>query len=119
VIRLAEVARQLLNEVTPSKHAIHKAVKGPYLVKVKYLNKNGSLGGDRFLLPVAYGLTTRGNPVVRAYQFDGHTETLNPKWKLFLVSKIKSWYMTGRKMAPPELYNPSDDRSMARVDFQY
>jgi hypothetical protein len=118
LIRLAELARRILSEGSPNNIELRVAVKGPYLVRIDYMNKDGSQGGERIILPVAVGDTIRGNLAVRAYQYDGHTETLNPKYKLFLVKKITSWSMTQRYKKPPPPYNAAGDKSMARVHFQ-
>lgn len=46
---------------------------------------------ERYILPVAYGLTKNGKRAVRAYQTAGSTKRGVPKWKLFLVDNIYSW----------------------------
>ena len=46
---------------------------------------------ERYILPVAYGLTKNGKRAVRAYQTAGSTKRGVPKWKLFLLDNIYSW----------------------------
>lgn len=46
---------------------------------------------ERYILPVAYGLTKSGKRAVRAYETAGSTRRGGPHWKLFLVDNIVSW----------------------------
>ena len=57
-------------------------------------NKNT---GSRIIEPVAYGLTSAGNPVIRAYQPYGDTTTKTPGWKFFRLDRISYWEETGVK----------------------
>lgn len=46
---------------------------------------------ERYILPVAYGVTKNGKRAIRAYQTAGSTKRGAPKWKLFLLDNIFSW----------------------------
>lgn len=46
---------------------------------------------ERYILPVAYGITKNGKRAIRAYQTAGSTKRGVPKWKLFLLDNIYSW----------------------------
>lgn len=46
---------------------------------------------ERYILPVAYGLTKSGKKAIRAYETAGSTRRGAPHWKLFLVDNIVSW----------------------------
>lgn len=51
---------------------------------------------ERYILPVAYGLTKNGKRAIRAYQTAGSTKRGVPKWKFFLLDNIYQWN-NGRK----------------------
>ena len=96
---------------------INDAIARTYEVKINYLSDNDKASGERIIQPVAYGLTKAGNPVIRAYQPFGDTQTSVPSWKMFLVSGIQSWKPMYKKVfkTPPEGFNPNDDKSMSVV----
>ena len=72
--------------------------------------------GERLIKPVAYGLSTSGNPVVRAYQESGSTKTGNKEWKEFLVDKLISWETRkDTTFDEPPGYNPNGDLGMQTV----
>lgn len=85
---------------------IIKAINGVLRVRIGYNDKKKnkvlnyektSLVGpekgknERYILPVAYGLTKAGKPAIRAYQSAGSTRRGEPHWKLFLLDNIFSW----------------------------
>lgn len=51
---------------------------------------------ERYILPVAYGITKNGKRAIRAYQTAGSTKRGVPKWKFFLLDNIYQWN-NGRK----------------------
>ena len=51
----------------------------------------GKATGRRLIYPVAYGVSTAGNPVVRAFEDNGDTLTSVPAWKFFRVDRILWW----------------------------
>ena len=78
----------VLNE-DASVNDVNDAISNMYKVKITY-DKNGH-NRERIICPVAYGISTAGNPVVRAFQEAGDTNTSVPKWKLFKLDRILSW----------------------------
>jgi hypothetical protein len=101
---------QLLTEITSVrdddiKNAINKMLR----VRISYDDKkrhpikhNGRIippnkgKNERYICPVAFGITKRGNRAVRAYQRSGSTKRGVPNWKLFLVDNIFNWSNTRR-----------------------
>lgn len=79
--------------------------------------------GPRLIEIYAYGVTTAGNPVIRAFQPYGDTTTSIPNWKYFLLNRISSWKETGQtyEKLPEDQYpgvgkfNPNGDKTMAYV----
>lgn len=96
------VKESLLNEIKANRDDdIKKAINNVLRVRISYNDKKGGKGkNERYILPVAFGLTKSGKKAVRAYQTAGSskrglTNPPNPrkipKWKLFLVDNIYSW----------------------------
>lgn len=80
--------------------------------------------GSRIIEPVAYGLTTAGNPVIRAYQPYGDTTTKTPGWKFFRLDRISYWEETGVKFGEIPDFNMDElnkdgDKTMAVVIKTY
>lgn len=84
---------------------ISGAITGMHPVVMCYDDNQGGGGKNkRVIYPVAYGISTAGNPVVRAFQKQGSTKTDAPKWKLFRLDRMKNWrVITSRTFNPNEL----------------
>lgn len=109
------VAEVLTEDVNVGK--INDAITRSYEVKINYESDNDTASGERIIQPVAYGLTKAGNPVIRAYQPFGDTQTSVPAWKFFLVSGIQSWKPLFKRIfdTPPPGFNPNGDKTMSTV----
>lgn len=80
---------------------IKKAINNVLRVRISYNDKKGGKGkNERYILPVAFGLTKSGKKAIRAYQTAGSSKRglttppnnrKYPKWKLFLMDNIYSW----------------------------
>ena len=95
----------LLNEISSNRdNDIKKAINNVLRVRISYDDKkkhsihyNGNIippnkgKKERYILPVAYGITKNGKRAIRAYQTAGSTKRGAPKWKLFLLDNIYSW----------------------------
>lgn len=99
--------QQMLNEISQSHDqriidAINKVVR----VRMTYNDRQDNfvlnyektklVGPDkgkneRYILPVAYGLTKSGKRAIRAFETAGSTRRGVPHWKLFLLDNIVSW----------------------------
>ena len=101
------VNESLLNELRQNRDDdIKKAVNNALRVRMSYDDKKGGKGKrERFILPVAFGLTKSGKKAVRAFETMGSSKRgltnppnrrKYPKWKLFLVDNIFSWSNTNR-----------------------
>lgn len=84
---------------------ISGAISGLHPVIMRYDDNKGGTGKNkRVIYPVAYGISTAGNPVVRAYQKQGSTKTASPSWKLFRLDRMKNWrVITSKTFNPSEL----------------
>ena len=73
--------------------SINSAISGMHPAIITYnSNDNEASGkGRRVIYPVAYGISTAGNPVVRAFQKQGSSKKGAPNWKLFRLDRVKMW----------------------------
>ena len=98
--------------------AINKCLR----VRIGYDDRQGGKGKrERYILPVAYGLSKTGRKVIRAYQTMGSTKRGVPKWKFFLFDNIYSWN-NGKKSYLPYKdklmnlgFNPTGDKGMTKI----
>ncbi len=71
----------------------------------------------------AYGQTTAGNKVIRAFEPYGGTQSKVPEWKYFLLDRIIDWKPTEQVFTRPAdfyyknvgKFNPTDDKTMSIV----
>ena len=90
--------------------AINSAVNNMHPAVITYNGPSGNGNGPRTIYPVAYGLSTAGNPVVRAFQPQGSTSTEVPAWKFFRIDRIASWKNdNSRTFNPAELNGFNED----------
>lgn len=96
------VNESLLNEIHQDREKdIKDAINNVLRVRMGYSDGKGGKGKkERYILPVAFGLTKNGKKAVRAYQTMGSSKRgltnppnrrKYPKWKLFLLDNIYSW----------------------------
>ena len=112
---LKELTRGILCE-SVSTNEINDAINLHNWVVINYDGTDNMHTDKRMIQPVAYGVSTAGNEVVRAFESFGDTKTIVPKWKYFRVDRISSWKNTGKTFdAPQPLFNPNDDKTMAMV----
>lgn len=108
--------------------SIRTAIRGLHPVWITYDDQKGGKGKARRLIyPVAYGKTSAGNPVVRAFQPQGSSkrglttppnDREKPKWKYFRVDRIKFWRTINSNIYnTDELvgFNEDGDKSMSEV----
>lgn len=101
------------------------SIKKRYEVGINYKADNDAKGsGYRIIQPVAYGKTSSGNLVIRAFQPYGDTKTKTPSWKMFRLDRIENWKpMKKRKFTEPPssqfdsdgTFNKNGDKSMEEV----
>lgn len=72
-------------------------------------------GGARSIEPHCFGVSKKGNELLRAYQIGGDSEEGNRvEWKLFSVDKITAATVTAQTFRVRADYNP-DDPAMDRI----
>ncbi len=120
-MKLYNTFNKLILEVA-SREQISDAIKNRRVCAIYYDGDEPGGRGLRVIEPVAFGLTKKGNPVVRAWDREGasHTAYLGekplPSWRFFRVDKMQFIRPTQETFDTPRPnYNPDGDRSMERV----
>mgnify|MGYP006292115717 FL=1 len=120
-MKLYNTLNDLILEVA-SRDQIMDAIRNRRVCVIYYNGDEPGGLGLRVIEPVAYGLTKKGNPVVRAWDREGasHKAYLGkkplPSWRFFRVDKIQFIRPTQEIFDTPRPnYNPNGDRSMERV----
>ncbi|MHA1315077.1 MAG: hypothetical protein ACTSSI_10155 [Candidatus Helarchaeota archaeon] len=73
-------------------------------------------GGIRLVEPYCYGISTRGNEVLRAYQISGYSESgENVGWKLFKVSDISDFSITDGEFSKIRPKYKPNDSAMTKI----
>ncbi len=114
----------LRESATPEQ--VCKAIDNHSYVIINYHTKGEDDNtGSRIIIPVAYGLTSASNPVLRAYQPIGDTTTSTNRWKYFRLDRISYWEETTKNFHEDDLpkeydnvgvFNPNGDNSMQIVN---
>lgn len=115
---LFEIYKKLILNESIDVNSITDSIKNKYRVVINYEGDpwHGIAPGMRVIEVYAYGITSAGNPVIRAFQPYGDTASTVPNWKFFRIDRIKTWkptYSIITKPAPK--FNPNGDGSMKRV----
>jgi predicted DNA-binding transcriptional regulator YafY len=120
-MKLYNTLNNLILEVA-SRDQIMDAIRNRRVCVIYYNGDEPGGMGLRVIEPVAYGLTKKGNPVVRAWDREGasHRAYLGkkplPSWRFFRVDKMQFIRPTQETFDTPRPnYNPNGDRSMERV----
>lgn len=112
---LKEITRGIIYEGV-SNDQINNALDNHKYVVVNYEGTDGTHNGPRMIQIGAFGCTSAGHPVIRAYEPFGDTKTKVPHWKYLRVDRISSWRETDKTFNElPELFNPNGDDSMSVV----
>lgn len=120
-MKLYNTLNNLILEVA-SKEQIIDAITNKRVCVIYYNGDEPGGKGLRVIEPVAFGLTKKGNPVVRGWDREGasHKAYLGkkplPSWRFFRVDRIEFIRPTQETFNEPRPnYNPNGDRSMERV----
>lgn len=107
------------------KPKIAKSIDSHQVVTIYYKGDKTINAGFRDIEVYTLGISKAGNPIIRAWQRRGVTDTEVPGWKIFRTDKITYWKpkegkffskpISSRKKGVPK-FNPNGDKTMARVD---
>ena len=113
------LAESFLLREDASVDAINNAVNNMHPVRIDYNGPSGAGNGEREIYPVAYGISTAGNPVVRAFQPQGSTSSEVPAWKFFRLDRIKSWDNDNSRTFNPEELNGFNENGDEQIETLY
>lgn len=102
---------------------IESAIEYHNTCRIYYEGDETVSRGWRWIEPYVYGESLAENPIVRAYQIQGVTDTEEEGWKTFRTDKISRWVKTPRTFYSPisdrksgvPRYKENGDRSMIRI----
>ena len=103
----------LVEQVTNSE--IIEAIDNKEVVEFYYEGDETESRGARTVEIYAFGNSTKGNPVIRAYQTGGATDSSVPNWKLFDVRNIRNFKTVGNFEQPRQGFNLNGDAGMLNV----
>ena len=70
---------------------VEDAIEKKRRIRIYYAGENGDVSGYRNIEPYVFGLSKAGNPIIRAWQINGVTDSESPMWKTFRLDKITDW----------------------------
>jgi len=116
----------ILNEVileAASRMEVERAITNHQPIRIYYQGDDTIHAGERDIEPYVLGLSKAGNPILRAYQYRGVTDTEQPGWKTFLLDKIRDWDEISFPFRSPisdrsrnaQKYNDRGDKSMITI----
>jgi len=121
---LENIYRQIILNESVTDDEINDALDNHKRIIINYHSKGEDENtGARVIEVYAWGQTTAGNDVIRAFQPYGDTTSRVPSWKYFRVDRISAWQPTEQIFTRPanEVYkglgdfNKFDDKTMAIV----
>ena len=107
-MKLYNAYKTLILENAVNRQDIIDAITNHNGVNIYYAGDNNVAAGKRYIEPYVFGMSTKGNDIIRAYQMFGDTKTIKPAWKLFRVDRIEQWETTSARF-----YTSIDDRNPA------
>lgn len=88
---------------------IIQAIKNQNLIRFNYD------GGFRIVEPHCYGLTTKGNEGLRAFQTDGYSSSGKMGWKMFDLDKANSIEVLDKVFQEPRSGYKRQDKGMMKI----
>lgn len=121
-MKLYSILNNLILEAA-TRSEVESAIEKHQTCRIYYEGDETLAKGWRWVEPYVLGLSKAGNPIVRAYQIQGVTDTEQPGWKTFRLDKITTWTRTPRTFYTPisdrdprvPKYNEKGDRSMITI----
>ena len=119
-MKLTSLYKDIILEAV-SRNQIISAINNRNVCTIYYEGDTINNPGYREIEPYVYGLSKRENPVIRAYQLGGKSDTPEnmPGWRLFRADRMVDFVNSGDIFEEPKpLYNPNGDRDMTRIYTQ-
>jgi predicted DNA-binding transcriptional regulator YafY len=120
-MKLYNTLNTLILEVA-SRDQVFDVIKNKRVCVINYNGDEPGGKGLRVIEPVAFGLSKKGNAVLRAWDREGASHTAYkgekplPGWRFFRLDKMDFIRPTQETFDTPKPdYNPNGDKSMERV----
>jgi hypothetical protein len=75
-------------------------------------------GYFRIVEPHCFGLTTKSNPAIRAFQIEGGSSSGRLDWKMYELSKIENLELLERSFESPRTGYKKGDKGMSKIFFE-
>lgn len=123
IILNESVSEEEVNDALDNHKRVIIKYNGPVYQKGKTEDEVRHKNDPRVIEVYAYGQTSLGNKVIRAFEPYGGTQSKVPEWKYFLLDRITDWQPTNQIFTKPAdfyyknlgKFNPTDDKTMAIV----
>ena len=109
----------LSEDVSNQGNDIKSAVENMHPAHIVYNGPSDGGNGERIIYPVAYGISTAGNLVVRAFQPQGSTSSEVPSWKFFRIDRIGRWNTDNSETFNPAELTGFNDKGDEQIDTLY
>lgn len=119
-MKLTSLYKDIILEAV-NRNQIISAINNRNVCTIYYEGDTINNPGYREIEPYVYGLSKIDNPVIRAYQLGGKSDTPEniPGWRLFRVDRMVDFVNSGDIFEEPKpLYNPNGDKDMTRIYSQ-
>jgi predicted DNA-binding transcriptional regulator YafY len=116
-MKLFETYKEILLEYADRKNVM-KAIDNKNVCRIYYEGDTTIIKGLRVIEPVCFGLSKRNNPVIRAWQRVGVSDSPDniPGWRMFRLDRIKTFTILDEnfnEMKPN--FNQNGDKDMVKI----
>ena len=94
-LTFSNILNEAINAVNVGMDDINQAIDSKRCVIIDYNDETKHPAiGDRLVEIYVFGLSKAGNPMFRAFQYDGVTKKGIPQWKTFRLDRVTKWELT-------------------------
>lgn len=116
-MKLFETYQEILLEYA-DRNKIINAINNKNVCRIYYEGDSTIIKGLRVIEPVGFGLSKRNNPVIRAWQRLGVSDTPDniPGWRMFRLDRIKIFTVLDERFTEPKpKFNPNGDKDLIKI----
>ena len=94
-LTFSNILNEAINAVNVGMDDINQAIDSKRCVIIDYNDETKHLAiGDRLVEIYVFGLSKAGNPMFRAFQYEGKSKRGIPQWKTFRLDRVTKWQIT-------------------------
>ena len=116
-MKLYNSLKSLILEIA-SVDSVTDSIKNRQVVSIYYTGDEPGGKGLRVIEPVGFGLSKRNNPVIRAWQRLGVSDSPDniPGWRMFRLDRIKTFTVLDERFTEPKPnFNPNGDKDLVKI----